>query len=199
MATKLKRKNECAGGTATGNEKATERRAKQEATERAAAVKANRQKSLLIAAAAVFEAELDKLAATPSKDMLLRARAMLDDEADPAMPLEQLVVRLAVAFKFRDLAWSLTSSHNAKRTLQELRDWGLDPIKTVAAVQVETCVHCGCSEFNACRLGQHSMGPSCHWVSESPRVCSNPECVALWKGQASPPVVGAEEEDDDDA
>ena len=162
------------------------------------AVKANRQKSRLIAAAVVLEAELAKLVATPSKDMLLRARAILDDEADPAMPLEQLVVRLAVALHFRDLAWSLTSSHHAKRTLQKLRDWGLDPIRIIDAVQVETCVHCGCSEENACRLGQHGMGPSCHWVSESPHVCSNPTCVALSKRQ-TPPAVSAEEEDDDDA
>ena len=199
MATKLKRKKERAGGTATGNGKAPSRRAKQEAKERAVAVKANRQKSTLIAAAAVLEAELDKLAATPSREILLRARAILDDEADPAMPLEQLVVRLAVALDFRDLAWSLTSSHQAKRTLQGLREWGLDPIRIIAAVEVETCVHCGCSEDNACRLGQHGMGPSCHWVSESPRVCSNPECVALSKGQAPPPAVAAAEEDDEDA
>ncbi|MHB0961953.1 MAG: hypothetical protein ACYC5V_01965 [Gemmatimonadaceae bacterium] len=199
MATKLKRKKERSRGTATGNGKALAHRAKQEAKERAAALKANRQKSRLIAAAAVFEAELEQLAARPSNEMLLRARAILDDEADPAMPLEQFVVRLAVALKFRDLAWSLTSSHNAKRTLQELRDWGLDPIETIAAVQVESCVHCGCSEDNACRLGPHGMGPSCHWVSKRPRVCSNPACVARSKGQAPPPAVAAEEEDDDDA
>lgn len=198
MATNVKRKKERAGRTATGNRKAPSRRAEQEAKARAMAVKANRQKSRLIATAAVLEAELDKLVATPSKDMLLRARAILDDEADPAMPLEQLVVRVAVALTVGDLAWSLTSGHSAKRTLQELRAWGLDPIRIIGAVQVETCVHCGCSDDNACRLGQRGMGPSCHWVSEHPRVCSNPECVALWKRQASPPVVGAEEEDDDD-
>ena len=198
MATKLKRKTARADGTATSKGKPPARRAQQKAKERAVAVEANRQKSRLIAAAAVLESELDKLAATPSKDMVLRARAILDHEADPAMPLAQLVVRLAVALHFRDLAWSLTSSHHAKRTLQELRDWGLDPLRIIDAVQVETCVHCGCSEDNACRLGPHGMGPSCHWVSVRPHVCSNPTCVALSKGQ-TPPAVTAEEEDDDDA
>ena len=43
---------------------------------------------------------------------------------------------------------------------------------------IQTCRHCGCTDYNACSL---STGP-CSWVAED--VCSNPFCVALETAQA---------------
>lgn len=192
-----KEKKVATHGTPAAKQKAASSRARNEARERAMLLKANIEKSRMVAAAAVLEAELAKLAVAPSQQVLLCARGVLDEEADPAMPLEQLVVRLAIARNFRDLDWALTS-YESKRTMKALRDWGLDPVKIIAGVHVETCVHCGCSGENACRLGKWGGGPSCHWVSEKPRVCSNPKCVALSKGQAVPAAAVSDEEDDDE-
>lgn len=36
------------------------------------------------------------------------------------------------------------------------------------------CVHCGCSDSNACMLYDDTP---CSWVQLRPPVCSNPECV----------------------
>lgn len=37
---------------------------------------------------------------------------------------------------------------------------------------LRTCRHCGCTEDDACHLGDEVF---CHWVAED--VCSNPDCV----------------------
>ena len=78
MATKLKRKTARADGTATSKGKPPARRAQQKAKERAVAVEANRQKSRLIAAAAVLESELDKERG--------RGPEVIDDDADVLHP-----------------------------------------------------------------------------------------------------------------
>lgn len=37
-----------------------------------------------------------------------------------------------------------------------------------------TCRHCGCTEDNACKLGN---GEGCWWTNNERTVCSNPSCI----------------------
>jgi ParB/RepB/Spo0J family partition protein len=39
----------------------------------------------------------------------------------------------------------------------------------------DTCIYCGCSENDACRLED---GTNCSWLNAERTICSNPECVA---------------------
>lgn len=42
-----------------------------------------------------------------------------------------------------------------------------------------TCVICGCDEYGACMTDEGA----CRWVSITPPVCSNPECVEAFKAR----------------
>ncbi len=171
--------------------------------ERAALLKRNREHSHLIAAAALIERALEAVAEAPTPAQVQHARDVMSGEmsraGEPLRTVEQLVVECAIdASTERSIAWGLQQQR--KRTLEELSAWGVDAAQLIASVQVETCTYCGCSEQNACRLGQYGGGPACSWASTTPRVCSNPVCLAQWKGEPVPAVVAdeADAEDDDD-
>jgi len=196
LTAREKAKTAGASGSPARRAKASAQRARAEARERVAKRKANVEKSRMIAAAAFIEAQLEQLIASPTAAAVEHARRCLAGDAGKDRSMEQLLVHLAIERQFHgNLAWELTNSYHAKKALKNLQAWSINAAKIIAGVHVDTCMHCGCSEENACRLGLYGGGESCHWISKTPHVCSNPKCVAAAKGQ---PVPAASGEDDDD-
>jgi ParB/RepB/Spo0J family partition protein len=158
-------------------------RAKREA---AANLQENVTKSKTIAAATLIQASLDAIVRKAAPAIVKHARAILGGKDRDGLSLEQLVVKLAIDENIRDdLVYALNSTWSRAKTIKSLKEWGVNAPKVIAGVKVETCVYCGCSEENACRLGQFGGGPSCKWVSTEPRVCSNPTCVAAYKAKTT--------------
>lgn len=184
-ALKAREKAKKPGGSAKSKAKTAVNAQRAAARQRLADKKRNEKKSRSVAAAELIDAQLDALVGAPTKAAIARARAIFHGK--PGQSIERVLVAAAVErSRPHNLVYALENEYQRRETLKNLKGWGIDAAKIEAAVKVAMCIHCGCSEENACRLGQWGGGPSCKWVSKDPLVCSKPECVALWKGTPAP-------------
>lgn len=150
-------------------------------------IKANRTVSIRAAAVKPMTELLEKAHVAPSAKLLAAARAWAADEAavKGALSAEQLVVALFANDHAGSLEWTL------KERPERLAAFGVDAI--LAQLKVDTCIHCGCSEENGCRLGHDSNYRQiiCSWISKTPFVCSNPVCKAQFEKTKGSPVAAS--------
>lgn len=142
-------------------------------------IKQKRTISIRGAAEELMEEVLATAHQKPNAKLLAAAKEWAREQAEVkgTFSAEQLVVALFAHEAADSLRWTL------RERPQELAVFGVDAI--LAKVKVDTCVHCGCSEENGCKLS-HSAARSwdthpCKWVSKAPWVCSNPICVAQFE------------------
>jgi len=133
--------------------------------------------SLRLAAVKPVEQLLAHAHLKPSRKLVAAARAWVAKEAGVTGSLnaEQLLVALFVESFGDVLEWKL------RERPQTLAVFGVDAI--LKTVTVDTCLYCGCSQENGCRLGEdtHYRAITCKWISKTPLVCSNPICRAQFE------------------
>jgi ParB/RepB/Spo0J family partition protein len=140
-------------------------------------IKAKRTVSIRGAAVKPLEQALKIAHIKPNVKLVAAARAWAMKEADVkgTLSADELLVALFAVDAYHTVYWKL------RERPQELAVFGVDAI--LAQIKVDTCVHCGCSEENACRIekpGSYSSR-SCKWISKTPLVCDNPVCVAQFE------------------